>query len=51
VDVIPVKPIAAFTLEQIKNHIDLQDIMLLKQSRLSVMPLSKKAFEILSGEA
>lgn len=49
VDVIPVKPIAVFSLEQIKNHIDLQDIMLLKQSRLSVMPLSKKAFEILSG--
>ena len=51
VDVVPLKSITPFTLEQIKNHPELQDIMLMKQSRLSVMPLSKKAFEILSGEA
>ena len=36
------KPVS---LEQIKSHEKLQDIALIKQSRLSVMPLTKEEFE------
>ena len=34
------------TLEEIKIHKDLQDIALIRQSRLSVMPLSKRESQI-----
>ena len=44
-----IKPLEKFakavTLDEIKLHTDLQNIALIKQSRLSVMPLSKKEFE------
>jgi len=33
------------TLEEIKSHPDLQSIALVKQSRLSVIPLTKKDFQ------
>ena len=40
VDLVPVKALrAAVSLEQIKEHPSLKDIALLRQSRLSVMPL------------
>jgi predicted RNA-binding protein with PUA-like domain len=35
------------TLSQIKAHPDLQHILLLKQSRLSVMPIDSKAWKII----
>ena len=46
VDLIPVKPFKTpVNLETIKDHPQLKNIALIKQSRLSVMPLSKKEFE------
>ncbi|CAN5333128.1 EVE domain-containing protein [soil metagenome] len=39
------KPIV---LDEIKKHKDLQNIALIKQSRLSVMPLTKKEFETIT---
>ncbi len=46
---VEIKPLEKFakpvTLDQIKAHKDLQNIALIKQSRLSVMPLAKKEFE------
>jgi predicted RNA-binding protein with PUA-like domain len=46
VDLVPVKPLAApVTLEQIKADKTLADLPLLKQSRISVTPLSSKHFE------
>ncbi len=46
---VEIKPLEKFakaiTLDEIKAHKDLQNIGLIKQSRLSVMPLSKKEFE------
>ena len=35
------------TLDSIKNHLELIDIGLIKQSRLSVMPLTKNEFKII----
>lgn len=49
VDVAPVKPLPFFSLEQIKSHSGLSDIGLLKQSRLSVIPVSEKHFHILTN--
>lgn len=37
------------TLEQIKNHATLQNIGLLRQSRLSVMPLRPEEFDVIVG--
>jgi predicted RNA-binding protein with PUA-like domain len=46
VDLVPVKALKQpVTLEQIKAVPSLQDIALLRQSRLSVQPLSREAFE------
>lgn len=36
-------------LSDIKQHPDLQNLLLLKQSRLSVMPITKEEFEIISN--
>ncbi len=48
---VEIKPIEKFTkavtLDEIKAHDNLQSIALIKQSRLSVMPLTKKEFEII----
>ena len=49
--VVDLKPIKAFevpvSLDQIKAHKELTEIALIKQSRLSVMPITKKEFLIL----
>ena len=49
--VVDLKPLKAFkvpvSLEIIKTHKELSDIPLIKQSRLSVMPIKKKEFQIL----
>ncbi len=46
VDLVPVKALEhPVTLEQIKAEASLRDIALLRQSRLSVMPLSREAFD------
>jgi predicted RNA-binding protein with PUA-like domain len=50
VDVSAVGPIIPFSLESMKTHPELSDIMLLKQSRLSVMPVSDKAFQVITGK-
>ncbi|MEY3322861.1 MAG: hypothetical protein RLZZ417_2444 [Bacteroidota bacterium] len=48
IDIVPVKPFNRFvTLKEIKQHPELQDIGLIKQSRLSVMPLTEDQFHIL----
>ena len=48
VDLKPIKPFKIFvTLEDIKSHKELSEIALIKQSRLSVMPLAKKEFQFL----
>ena len=47
--VVNIKPYKAIlipvTLDDIKSHSELSDIALIKQSRLSVMPLTKKEFK------
>jgi len=49
--VVDLKPVTPFnlpvTLEQIKNHPKLENISLVKQSRLSVMPITKSEFKII----
>ena len=49
--VVDLKPIKEFkipvSLDQIKTHKELTEIALIKQSRLSVMPITKKEFLIL----
>jgi len=49
--VVDLKPVVtlknAVTLEDIKSHPDLQSIALVKQSRLSVSPLTKKEYKII----
>ena len=49
--VVDLKPLKAFkvpvSLEVIKTHKELSDIALIKQSRLSVMPINKKEFQTL----
>ncbi len=48
VDLIPVKGFKIpVTLEDIKAHKELSEIALIKQARLSVMPITKKEFQIL----
>ena len=48
VDLVPVRDFKdAVTLEQIKKDIRLENIALLRQSRLSVMPLRPEEFEVL----
>ena len=48
VDVIPFKKLKhAVSLDQIKKEKKLQDIALIKQSRLSVMPLKKSEWDII----
>tara|TARA_Y100001935_G_scaffold113832_1_gene94389 strand:- start:1890 stop:2222 length:333 start_codon:yes stop_codon:yes gene_type:complete len=48
VDVIAVKKLKkAVSLNQIKQNKDLQDIALIKQSRLSVMPLKKVEWDLI----
>ena len=48
VDLKPIKPFKVpVTLEQIKAHKELSEIALIKQTRLSVIPLTKKEFQIL----
>jgi predicted RNA-binding protein with PUA-like domain len=50
VDIAPVRKVEPFSLEQIKGHPELNELMLLKQSRLSVMPLDENVFRIIIGE-
>ncbi|HZR79494.1 MAG TPA: EVE domain-containing protein [Candidatus Binatia bacterium] len=46
VDLVPVKPLKhPVTLEQIKGDEQLSDVALVRQSRLSVMPLAKREFD------
>lgn len=49
--VVDLKPVLPFknpvTLNDVKSHPDLQSIALVKQSRLSVIPLTKKEFKII----
>jgi len=48
VDLKPIKPFKVpVTLEEIKSHKELSEIALIKQARLSVMPITKKEFQIL----
>jgi len=48
VDLKPVKPMKVpVTLEQIKSHARLREMNLIKQSRLSVMPLTPAEFKII----
>ena len=48
VDLKPIKPFKVpVTLEVIKAHKELSEIALIKQARLSVMPITKKEFQIL----
>ena len=48
---VEIKPLEKFakpvTLDEIKTHKDLQNIALIKQSRLSVMPLTREEFEMI----
>jgi predicted RNA-binding protein with PUA-like domain len=46
VDLVPIKPLKRpVTLEEIKSDAALRDIPLVRQSRLSVMPLERQAYE------
>jgi len=48
VDIKPVKPVPKpVTLAQIKGHPELQELALIRQSRLSVMPIDDKSWEII----
>jgi predicted RNA-binding protein with PUA-like domain len=48
IDIVPVKKLnRSVTLKEIKQHPELQDIGLIKQSRLSVMPVSDVQFDII----
>lgn len=51
--VVDLQPVTSFkqsvTLDDIKTHPELESIALVKQSRLSVMPLTKKEFKIILG--
>jgi predicted RNA-binding protein with PUA-like domain len=48
VDIKPVKPLPQpVTLAQIKNKPELQNLALIRQSRLSVMPIDLKSWEII----
>jgi len=48
VDLKPIKPFKVpVTLEEIKAHKELSEIALIKQTRLSVIPITKKEFQVL----
>ena len=48
VDLKPIKPFKVpVTLEEIKSHKELSEIALIKQTRLSVIPITKKEFQVL----
>ena len=48
VDLKPIKPFKVpVTLEEIKTHKELSEIALIKQTRLSVIPITKKEFQVL----
>jgi len=48
IDIVPVKKLnRAVSLKEIKQHPELQDIGLIKQSRLSVMPITDVQFDII----
>ena len=48
IDIVPVKKLnRAVSLKEIKQHPELQDIGLIKQSRLSVMPVTEAQFDII----
>ncbi|MBT3921466.1 MAG: EVE domain-containing protein [Nitrospina sp.] len=48
VDLKPIKSLAhPVSLEEIKNHKDLQENALIRQSRLSVMPITKKESQVI----
>ena len=48
VDLKPIKPFKVpVTLEEIKMHKELSEIALIKQTRLSVIPITKKEFQVL----
>jgi predicted RNA-binding protein with PUA-like domain len=49
VDVAPVQRLHGLSLKEIKDHPSLSNLMLLKQSRLSVIPLDADEFCILKG--
>lgn len=49
IDIKALNPCSGMSLEEVKQHPDLQNIPLLKQSRLSVMPLDEKDFLMLSA--
>ena len=49
VDIKAIKPCKGMSLDEVKNTTELQNIALLKQSRLSVMPLDKNAYLLLSA--
>src|ERR1051326_2608269 len=51
VDFVPVKPLKkSVTLSEIKAEKKLQNIYLVRQGRLSVMPLGKEEFELIRSE-
>jgi len=48
IDIVPVKKLnRSVSLKEIKQHPELQEIGLIKQSRLSVMPVTDEQFEII----
>lgn len=48
IDIVPVKRLErAVSLKEIKQHPELQEIALIKQSRLSVMPVTDMQFEVI----
>jgi predicted RNA-binding protein with PUA-like domain len=50
VDLKPIKSLKVpVTLEQVKSHPKLKEIPLIKQSRLSVMPISQSEYKIILG--
>lgn len=52
IDIVPVKRLErAVSLKEIKQHPELQDIALIKQSRLSVMPVTDMQFEVIMNLA
>lgn len=48
IDIVPIKKLVkSVSLKEIKQHPELQDIGLIKQSRLSVMPVTDDQFDII----
>lgn len=48
IDIVPIKKLVkSVSLKEIKQHPELQDIGLIKQSRLSVMPVTDEQFDII----